>query len=111
MPKAVVVCSDLIFSTKITGTAKALGWECALTPSATTAQSQSNVDCLFVDLACPGTSTESLAGLRQSFPAPTRLVAFGSHVEVDRLQAARQAGFDVVMARSEFTKRLAELLG
>lgn len=111
MAKAVVVCSDLMFSTRITGTAKALGWECVLAPSAAAAEAHSDGDCVIVDLACPGVPDESLAQLRRVFSIPTRLIAFGSHVEVDRLKAARQAGFDLVLARSEFTNRLAELFG
>jgi CheY-like chemotaxis protein len=47
-----------------------------------------------------------LAGLREVCPVMPRTVAFGSHVEADRLQAARQAGCDQVMPRSRFAVKL-----
>jgi CheY-like chemotaxis protein len=43
-------------------------------------------------------------------PAP-RIIAFGAHVNVDRLRAAREAGADQAMARSAFVVALPGLLG
>ena len=43
-------------------------------------------------------------------PAPVpRIVGFGSHVNVERLQAAREAGCDQAMARSAFVDGAAGL--
>lgn len=39
------------------------------------------------------------------------VIGFGSHVDDDRLALARHAGFDEVMARSVFFRRLPELVG
>ena len=39
-----------------------------------------------------------------------RLIGFASHVDLKALTAARNAGFDLTLSRSEFTARLAELL-
>jgi hypothetical protein len=39
-----------------------------------------------------------------------RLVGFASHVDDDRLAAARAAGFDEVLPRSVFFRRLPQLL-
>jgi len=52
---------------------------------------------------------------RTSAPADFRLanahvVGFGSHVDTDRHEAALDAGFDAVVARSVFFRRLPELL-
>lgn len=52
---------------------------------------------------------------RTSAPADFRLdnahvVGFGSHVDNDRHEAALEAGFDAVVARSVFFRRLSELL-
>ena len=43
--------------------------------------------------------------------AAAQLVGFASHVELRKLGAARQAGFDLVLSREEFAARLPELLG
>ncbi len=40
-----------------------------------------------------------------------RAVGYGSHVDDERLDAARALGFDEVLARSVFFRRLPELLG
>ena len=54
---------------------------------------------------------ETIAMIRQlSAPGP-RIVAFGAHVNVDRLSAAREAGADQAMARSAFVTALPGLLG
>jgi hypothetical protein len=60
---------------------------------------------LVVDLSRPGV-LDVLPGL-----AGRRVIAFGSHVDTDLLDAARAAGCDEVMARSEFFRRAPELLG
>jgi len=54
---------------------------------------------------------ETIAMIRE-MPAPVpRIVAFGAHVNVDRLRAAREAGADQAMARSAFVVALPGLLG
>jgi CheY-like chemotaxis protein len=54
---------------------------------------------------------ETIAAIR-GMPAPVpRIVAFGAHVNVDRLRAAREAGADQAMARSAFVTALPRLLG
>lgn len=40
----------------------------------------------------------------------SRVVGFGSHVDVERAKVASQAGFDEVFARSVFFRRLPEIL-
>jgi hypothetical protein len=105
-----VVCGDLIFTTKITGTAQALGLIARVVPNGDSVAGNSEVSKLIVDLNAGGTSREQLERMREEFPTPTTLIAFGSHVDVDRLRDARQAAFDRVMPRSEFSARLVELL-
>jgi hypothetical protein len=56
-----------------------------------------------VDLARPG-AIEAVAG------AVGRTIGFASHVDRDTIEAARAAGCDEVLARSEFFRRVAELL-
>ncbi len=40
-----------------------------------------------------------------------RVIGFGSHVDTDRHDRARTAGFDEVLPRSVFFRRLPEFLG
>jgi DNA-binding NarL/FixJ family response regulator len=51
----------------------------------------------------------AVSTLHAAAPA-ARLVAFASHVDVKTLNAARAAGFDAALSKSEFTAQLPELL-
>ncbi len=62
-------------------------------------------DVVVVDLTRPG-AVEALAGLGQS-----RVIGFANHTSRDTMAAARAAGCQHVLARSEFFSRLDELLG
>jgi DNA-binding NarL/FixJ family response regulator len=57
----------------------------------------SGADCVIVDLA---THAEELGRIRALAPA-AHLVAFGPHVDEAALDAARAAGADVVLPRSQ----------
>jgi hypothetical protein len=61
---------------------------------------------LVVDLARVG----DLGSVRRAAPH-SRIIAFGPHVDDVALDAGREAGIDDVMPRSQFFRRIAELLG
>jgi hypothetical protein len=60
-------------------------------------------DVVVLDAGRPG-ALDVVAGLS------ARVVAFGSHVDTDLLDAARMAGVDEVLPRSVFFRRLPEVL-
>jgi hypothetical protein len=60
-------------------------------------------DVVVIDLGRPG-ALEVLPSLSG------RVIAFGSHVDADLLEAARAAGCDEVLPRSKFFARARELL-
>lgn len=62
-------------------------------------------DVVVVDLTRPG-AVAALADL-----GGTRVIGFANHTSRDVMDAARMAGCEQVMARSEFFSRLDELLG
>jgi DNA-binding response OmpR family regulator len=111
----IAVVTDLIFSTKITGTGKSLGRPVLVArtverlrehlAAAEGAESRT----VIVDLNVAG--VDPLAAIREAKAAGARVVAFLSHVQADLAVAAREAGADQVMARSAFTERLPEILG
>jgi CheY-like chemotaxis protein len=105
---------DLIFTTRITGTARALGVR-VLTAGdpvlAATMTEQWRPPVVFVDLAAGDlAAAATLLALRQQAGAGTAFVAFGSHVDTVALAAARAAGCDEVMPRSKFTAELPALI-
>jgi CheY-like chemotaxis protein len=110
----IVLCDDMIFASRITGTARDLGFVVKAVRSAETLQKlaqEQNPPCVIVDLANPGLNiAETVSFLRQTcIPAP-RVVAYGSHVDVETLRRAREAGCDPVLPRSKFVEDLPRAL-
>jgi DNA-binding NarL/FixJ family response regulator len=104
---------DLIFTSKITSTARALGQRVMVAGNvaqATSMIAQWSPAVVFVDLAAGDLVTpEALTAFRVSAPE-TPFIAFGSHVDTAALAAASAAGCDDVMPRSKFTTILPELI-
>lgn len=112
-PAVLLVCNDLIFTTKIVGTAKALGRSIRVYPrgSGIPATTAAAAKLVMVDLSSSyDTGPENLRDLRAALSEKATLLAYGSHVDVERLTAARAAGCDAVLPRSRFVEALPILL-
>jgi CheY-like chemotaxis protein len=111
-PLALLVSRDLFFTSKVTGTAAALGIDVRVVGEALAAADMvrsGDYRCVFIDLADAGLDVaEFFSGLGPKDHPP--VIAFGSHVATARLQTARDAGCDEVMPRSRFSSSLPELL-
>jgi CheY-like chemotaxis protein len=100
----------MIFTSRITGTAQALGLK--VKPARTVDAlrllvAQQGPRCLIIDLANPGLDVgELLAFLRDKPTSVPRVIAYGSHVDTATLRAAREAGCDLVLPRSKFVEEL-----
>ena len=111
MPHPVhALLDDLFFRARIESTAAAAGIPLVVStsPSDLLERLGSGGGGVLVDLALPG-AVEAIATL-QRVPDPPRVVAWGSHVDVGAMEAARGAGADRVLPRSAFTRRLPEIL-
>jgi CheY-like chemotaxis protein len=108
--QGLLLCDDLIFTSKVTGTAKALGLviHTARNPSALVELVRRDQPvCVIVDLHNPGLELLVLIGeLRAACEVMPRVVGYGSHVEAQTLRAAREAGCDPVWPRSKFVEEL-----
>lgn len=106
-----LISGDLFFTSKVTGTAQALGLrveEVGNLAAATERLQADDIGCVFLDLATPRVSVADLiAAMSDANRVP--IVAFGSHVNTDVLEAARAAGAEV-MPRSQFSATLPDLL-
>jgi CheY-like chemotaxis protein len=110
---AILLSDDLIFTSRVTGTAHDLGL--AITPTRTPAllldvALQRPPVCVILDLANPSLDLPALVAGLKALPNPPRIVAYGSHVNTASLHAARLAGCDVVLPRSKFVEELATAL-
>ena len=104
--------SDLIFAAKINAHTRATGVESVIVRSA--AEVARKLDerphrlfLVDLDMAEEGLKAIADAASRSNRPF---VLAFGSHVNEDLLQSAREAGADEVMPRSRFHTQLPDLL-
>lgn len=65
---------------------------------------------IFADLSDSTFPVQGTAQKMRAAAPSARLVGFASHVDLKPLAAARAAGFDKTLSRSEFTAQLPELL-
>lgn len=62
------------------------------------------------DLSVPGLELERIAtDLRERYPQ-AKQIAYGPHVDVERLQHARAIGIDEVLTRGQFDREMASFL-
>jgi glycine oxidase len=104
---------DILFRSRIDAVAQALGNDVAYASDLEQALrrcGEIGPTIVLVDLsdtAFPAAET----GVKIRAVAPeARLIGFASHVDLKALNAARSAGFDLTLSRSEFIRRLQELL-
>ncbi len=106
-----LISADLFFTSKVTGTAHALGLRVEAVDDIASAVSRlpaGDVGCVLLDLAA---ARVSVADLIAAIPDSARVpvIAFGSHVNTELLESARSAGAEV-MPRSQFSASLPEIL-
>ncbi len=113
-PTGLLLSRDLIFTSKVKGTAAELGYPMMVAGADSQTRSIIEtyrprvvlVDLTAGDLVAPAAliAYQAIAG------TDTWFVAFGSHVDVDALAAARAAGCHDVLPRSRFAAELPELM-
>jgi len=103
-----LLCDDLIFSSKVSATGRAHGIPVTVARSISSLMKKAGEHspaCVIIDLHHSELDlTVVLAELKME-SAP-RIIGFGSHVDAALLRAAREAGCDLVMPRSQFHKLL-----
>ena len=113
-PVGLLLSRDLIFTSKITGTASALGRKVVVAGGVAQALAMIGRDApkvVFVDLAAGDlVASPALLQYRGVVAEGTPFVAFGSHVDAEALAEAARAGCDPVMPRSRFTAELPALI-
>ena len=113
--RVIVAVDDLIFAAKIRTTAEHVGVEVIFPRSLEAlleACKQSAPALVIIDLHL---QREDPFALARSLKASqelraTTLISFFSHVQVELQRRAEEAGFDRVLPRSAFSKRLPEIL-
>jgi DNA-binding NarL/FixJ family response regulator len=112
-----VVCAvdDLMFSSKISSAAKAVGVALCFerTPEKVTSTVRDRqASLVIIDLNSRRLKPLEVVAALKHDPALAgiRIVGYVSHVDTATIDAARRAGTDQVLARSAFSERLPEIL-
>lgn len=108
----ILICDDLFFSSKVTGTAGVLGLKVDVVESIaelTARLAETAPQCVILDLSMQGLKPADVIAALPTENRPT-VIAFGSHVMTEQLQAAKDAGCDEVMPKSRFSSELSDIL-
>lgn len=113
MPSGLLLSDDLLFASRIIGEARAL--DLTVSPVRSLERLfdlvlREKPACILLDLAFPGLDLLDLFRRLREVTPPPRVVAYGSHVDTERLRAARAAGCDPVLPRSKFVEELPRAL-
>ena len=113
----VYLAADLLWSTRVRSTGDQLGIPMRPVRSIEMLEARladSPVAAMLVDLDAPEVAMQLIQRLRGEQAGERErsilIVAWGPHVAVDLLQAAKRAGANVVMTRGAFAGRLPEIL-
>jgi DNA-binding NarL/FixJ family response regulator len=106
----VIVVVDLLFQSRIHAAAEALGLDARVADSAAAAHVAiaAAPTLVVIDVDAAGIDTPS--AIHAAKAAGAKVLAFGRHTEPGALRSARDAGADVVVARSQLAEELPELL-
>lgn len=111
--EAVLVSRDLIFTTRILSTARELGFRFAVAGTVAQVASMlptSSLRAVWIDLGAGELADPDRIREWRRLTPHVPFLAFGSHVETDRLAAAAKAGCQEVLPRSRFVTELPRLL-
>ncbi len=111
---ALLVSSDLMLSSQASGAASRAGCELRVVTNIAAGLeilSQQAIALVMLDLGTPGNEpAEVVPTLRAATENELAIVSFGPHVHKQRLEAARQAGCDMVISRGQFHSQAEEIL-
>ena len=110
----ILLCCDLIFTTKVQGTAQALGYRLEVIGDVSKAKSAIGAlhpQVIFIDLTAGKLAAPDVVSDYVKLAGPeVWLVAFGPHVDKEALAEAKAAGCQVVLPRSKFAENLPVLM-
>jgi CheY-like chemotaxis protein len=108
-PSGLLLSDDLIFTSRIFGSAASHGLILVAARSAAELMEmahRSPPQCVIVDLDNPGLDVQALMAEVSGLEPRPRVVAYGPHVNAELLRSARLAGCDPVLPRSQFVEQL-----
>lgn len=110
----ILLTNDLMFQSRVSAAVRNAGKTFLVDRTVSKLQERcedaSSVELVLIDLAFQDLDLSSgVTELRQAF-GQAKVIAFGPHVDVPRLNLAQEVGCDVVMTRGQFDRDLAEIV-
>jgi DNA-binding NarL/FixJ family response regulator len=105
-----IVVSDLLFQSRIAAAVARLGHEATVADSAATVAAALAARPALAIIDLHERNLDALAAVRSAKAAGARVLAFGRHTEPLTLRAARDAGADLVVPRSQLSQELPQLI-
>ncbi len=110
-----LLTNDLMFQSRVSGAAKNAAKTLIVDRSveglAGRCVDKNSVQVTLIDLSFAGVDLQdAIPALKKEFPN-TKVIAFGPHVDIDRLEQAELAGADKVMTRGQFDRDLQSIIG
>jgi CheY-like chemotaxis protein len=104
--------SDLMFSSRVAGAAKALGTSVQLVADPAALPDKLTADCrlALIDLSLERLNLPAAVNAIRTGAPAAKVIAYGAHVEQGALADAADAGCDQVLTRGQFNQQYAELL-
>ncbi len=103
-----MLSGDLMFSSRVKSAVQQAGKQFQLSGSLPETKSDA-IEFVIVDLSTrSGVLAEIAQHCAERCPR-AKVIAYGPHVQVDKLEAARQAGIETVMTNGQFNREISNL--
>ncbi len=103
-----MLSGDLLFASKVKSSAESAGWTFYMGGNLPT-ENASLIRVVILDLSTRNGLTPQVTELCQAACPQARLIAYGPHVQVEKLKAARQAGIETVLTNGQLDAGLSGL--
>lgn len=109
VPNVFLLSGDLLFASKIRVAVEQADGKLAMGGNLPESD-LSDLTHVILDLSTRSKLAGSIARLCQSRCPDANVIAYGPHVQTDRLQAARDGGVEVVLTNNQFSRMVGEIL-
>lgn len=109
MSRVVFLSGDLMFASRVRAAAEAAELDFQLAMELP--DDAADVSCVILDLSTRSKLTPVIAEHCAQRCPDAKLIAYGPHVQVPKLNAARESGIPVVLTRGQFDRELTSLFG
>ena len=101
---------DLFFSSRVSSVARQAGVTVNVRPAVDPSEIEEEAALGIIDLGLPGLDIAVAVRQIRETASQLKILAYGAHVDESTLAAAKQAGCDWVLPRSQFDRQIVAIL-